>query len=129
MAVIGTASRGIVVYKLEGKPEFVKNVDSPLKYQHRCVSIFRDKKKQSPTGKLEKKKERKRKSHRIIFDINYGLIFVFFFLGFGLGSVEGRVAIHYIQPQSSKDNFTFKCHRQSSTGAMNVQDIYAVCVC
>lgn len=52
MAVIGTASRGIVVYKLEGKPEFVKNVDSPLNYQHRCLSIFRDKTKQSPAGKL-----------------------------------------------------------------------------
>jgi len=50
MAVIGTASRGIIVYKLEGKPEMVKTVDSPLKYQHRCVAIFRDKKKQSPTG-------------------------------------------------------------------------------
>lgn len=52
MAVIGTASRGIVVYKLEGKPEMVKSVESPLKYQHRCVAIFRDKKKQSPVGKL-----------------------------------------------------------------------------
>lgn len=50
MAVIGTASRGIVIYKLEGKPEMVKSVESPLKYQHRCVAIFRDKKKQSPTG-------------------------------------------------------------------------------
>jgi len=50
----------------------------------------------------------------------------FFNLGFGLGSVEGRVAIHYIQPQSSKDNFTFKCHRQNNSGTMNVQDIYAV---
>lgn len=56
-------------------------------------------------------------------------IFYFFFLGFGLGSVEGRVAIHYIQPQSSKDNFTFKCHRQNNSGTMNVQDIYAVCIC
>lgn len=45
-----------------------------------------------------------------------------------MGSVDGRVAIHYIQPQSSKDNFTFKCHRQNNTGAMNVQDIYAVCI-
>lgn len=45
-----------------------------------------------------------------------------------MGSVEGRVAIHYIQPQSSKDNFTFKCHRQNNSGTMNVQDIYAVCI-
>jgi len=52
-----------------------------------------------------------------------------FILGFGLGSVEGRVAIHYIQPQSTKDNFTFKCHRQNNSGTMNVQDIYAVCTC
>ena len=50
MAVVGTASRGIVVYKLEGKPEMVKSVDSPLKYQHRCVAIFKDNKTQLPAG-------------------------------------------------------------------------------
>lgn len=53
-------------------------------------------------------------------------IYQCFLLGFGLGSVEGRVAIHYIQPQSAKDNFTFKCHRQNNPNTMNVQDIYAV---
>ncbi len=45
--------------------------------------------------------------------------------GFALGSIEGRVAIHYVNPQNPKDNFTYKCHR--SNGATNgVQDIYAV---
>ncbi len=63
-------------------------------FQHRCVSIFTDKKTNSPTG-------------------------------FALGSIEGRVAIHYVNPQNPKDNFTFKCHR--SNGATNgVQDIFAV---
>lgn len=59
------------------------------------------------------------------------MIFLFFFslfLGFGLGSVEGRVAIHYVQPLNTKDNFTFKCHRQNNSGS-NVQDIYAVRTC
>jgi hypothetical protein len=60
-------------------------VESPLKYQHRCVSIFKDKK-GAPTG-------------------------------FALGSVEGRVAIQYVNVANPKDNFTFKCHR--STGAVN----------
>ena len=49
MAVVGTAGRGIIIYQLEGGPKEFKKVESPLKYQHRCVSIFRDKNK-TPTG-------------------------------------------------------------------------------
>ena len=85
MAVVGTAGRGIVIYQLDGQPREFKKVESPLKYQHRCVSIFKDKK-NAPTG-------------------------------FALGSVEGRVAIQYVNAVNPKDNFTFKCHR--STGAVN----------
>lgn len=93
MAVVGTAGRGIIIYQLDGGPKEFKKVESPLKYQHRCVSIFRDKNK-TPTG-------------------------------FAIGSVEGRVAIQYVQPANPKDNFTFKCHR--SNGQVNgFQDIYAV---
>ena len=85
MAVVGTAGRGIIIYQLDGQPKEYKKVESPLKYQHRCVSIFRDKK-NTPTG-------------------------------FALGSVEGRVAIQYVNTSNPKDNFTFKCHR--SNGAVN----------
>lgn len=49
MAVVGTASRGLIVYTLENTPTEYKRLDSPLKYQHRTVAIFRDKKK-VPTG-------------------------------------------------------------------------------
>jgi mRNA export factor len=49
MAVVGTAGRGLIVYQLDGTPREYKRVDSPLKYQHRCVAIFKDKKK-APTG-------------------------------------------------------------------------------
>ena len=49
MAVVGTAGRGIIIYQLEGGPKEFKKVESPLKYQHRCISIFRDKNK-TPTG-------------------------------------------------------------------------------
>lgn len=50
---------------------------------------------------------------------------MFSFSGFALGSVEGRVAIQYVNAQNPKDNFTFKCHR--SNGVTNgFQDIYAV---
>ncbi|KAK9892253.1 hypothetical protein WA026_019054 [Henosepilachna vigintioctopunctata] len=93
MAVVGTANRHLIIYQLEGKPQEYKRVESPLKYQHRCVAIFRDKKK-TPTG-------------------------------YALGSVEGRVAIQYVNPQNPKDNFTFKCHRSNGT-PNGYQDIYAV---
>ena len=49
MAVVGTAGRGLIIYTLEGQPKEFKRIDPPLKYQHRCISIFRDKKNQ-PTG-------------------------------------------------------------------------------
>lgn len=45
--------------------------------------------------------------------------------GFALGSIEGRVAIQYVQPTNPKDNFTFKCHRSNGT-TNGMQDIYAV---
>ena len=89
MAIVGTANRQIVVLQLEGKPSEYKKVESPLKYQHRCVSIFRDKKK-APVG-------------------------------FALGSIEGRVAIHYVNSMSPKDNFTFKCHRSILQNGGNFQ--------
>lgn len=44
--------------------------------------------------------------------------------GFALGSIEGRVAIQYVQPEmggeESKKNFSFKCHREPvQTGSSN----------
>lgn len=92
MAVVGTATRGLIVYQLEGSPREYKPVELSLKYQYRCVAIFRDKKK-VPTG-------------------------------FAIGSTEGRVAIHHLN-LSTKENFTFKCHRTNGT-PNGYQDIYAV---
>jgi len=39
--------------------------------------------------------------------------------GFAIGSIEGRVGIHYLQKIAGKDSFAFKCHRQDS-------NVYAV---
>lgn len=73
----------------------IKSIESPLKYQHRCVSIFLDKNTKNPTG-------------------------------FALGSIEGRVAIQYVEATNPKDNFTFKCHRSQPSQSNQPQDIYAV---
>ena len=43
--------------------------------------------------------------------------------GFAVGSIEGRVAIHYIQKVQGKDSFAFKCHRQDT----NVYSVNAIC--
>ncbi|RXN24927.1 mRNA export factor [Labeo rohita] len=72
MAVVATAERGLIVYQLENQPSEFRRIESPLKHQHRCVAIFKDKQ-SKPTG-------------------------------FALGSIEGRVAIHYINPPNPNGN-------------------------
>ena len=94
MAIVSGAGRYIKVYNLDNQPQELKTIESPLKYQHRCVSIFLDKNK-NPTG-------------------------------FALGSIEGRVAIQYVEAANPKDNFTFKCHRSQPQSPSQPQDIYAV---
>lgn len=95
MAVVTTADRTIQVYILDPAPTEYKKLDSLLKYQHRCVSIFTDK---------------NRKPN-----------------GFAIGSIEGRVAIMYVDtPNPTNDNFTFKCHRSTPPNNAIPQDIYAV---
>ncbi|VDO25882.1 unnamed protein product [Haemonchus placei] len=50
MAAVGLANRHIKVYNLENGPQEVKNIESQLKFQHRCVSIFKDKTNSMPCG-------------------------------------------------------------------------------
>jgi len=95
MAVVSTAQRGILVYQLSDKPQEFKKIESPLKYQHRCVAICKNKNGGMPNG-------------------------------FALGSVEGRVAMQYIQATDPKDNFTFKCHRSDVSTSGQTQDVFAV---
>lgn len=112
MALVGTADKQIIIYTLEGQPHQYSILESPLKYQHRCVAIFRYT--QSPSKPIT---------------YSYSMqLFIYrdknkYPAGFALGSLEGRVAIEYVN-QSTKNNFTFKCHR--SVPVDGVQDIYAV---
>lgn len=47
--------------------------------------------------------------------------------GYAVGSVEGRVAVQYVNPQSPSENFTFKCHRVNCSNN-TYQEIYAVSI-
>uniref|UniRef100_A0A7S3P3S1 Anaphase-promoting complex subunit 4 WD40 domain-containing protein n=1 Tax=Amphora coffeiformis TaxID=265554 RepID=A0A7S3P3S1_9STRA len=42
--------------------------------------------------------------------------------GFAVGSIEGRVGIHYVQKVPNKDSFAFKCHREN----VNVYSVNAI---
>ncbi|KAJ7284704.1 WD40-repeat-containing domain protein [Mycena rebaudengoi] len=47
--------------------------------------------------------------------------------GFAVGSVEGRVAIQYVEDKDSTNNFSFKCHRRDSTpNAKDASVVFAV---
>ncbi|CAI5438259.1 unnamed protein product [Caenorhabditis angaria] len=94
MAVVALANKRIKVYNLENGPTEVKDIESQLKFQIRCISIFKDKNNQNPCG-------------------------------FALGSIEGRVAVQYVETANPKDNFTFKCHRSAEL-IHNFQEIYGV---
>ncbi|KAH7913204.1 WD40-repeat-containing domain protein [Hygrophoropsis aurantiaca] len=47
--------------------------------------------------------------------------------GFAVGSVEGRVAIQYVEDKDNANNFSFKCHRRDQTPSAKDQSlVYAV---
>uniref|UniRef100_A0A915D8Q8 Mitotic checkpoint protein and poly(A)+ RNA export protein n=1 Tax=Ditylenchus dipsaci TaxID=166011 RepID=A0A915D8Q8_9BILA len=94
MAVVGLANRHIKLYKLDGQPQEISDIESPLKFQSRCVAIFQNKLNNQPHG-------------------------------YALGSIEGRVAVQYVETVNPKDNFTFKCHRSPDL-IQNFQEIYPV---
>jgi mRNA export factor len=83
LAVVATAERHVCIYDLNKPDQPYRTIQSPLKYQSRCLACFPDK------------------------------------TGFALGSIEGRVAIQYVNDSDSGKNFAFKCHREND-------DVYAV---
>ena len=47
--------------------------------------------------------------------------------GFAVGSIEGRCAIQYVEERDSANNFSFKCHRETGTGAAkDIAQVYSV---
>ena len=47
--------------------------------------------------------------------------------GFAVGSIEGRVAIQYVEEKDSSNNFSFKCHRRDQSPTSKDQSlVYAV---
>ncbi|KAG9010988.1 hypothetical protein FRB94_009034 [Tulasnella sp. JGI-2019a] len=46
--------------------------------------------------------------------------------GYAVGSVEGRVAIQYIEEKDSSNNFSFKCHRKDAANSKDGTSVYSV---
>jgi len=46
--------------------------------------------------------------------------------GFALGSIEGRVAIHHVDPKMSSKNFAFKCHRETEGSTTLIHAVNAL---
>ncbi|KAL0486980.1 mRNA export factor RAE1 [Acrasis kona] len=84
---VACAERKIALYDIKNLAQPLKLIDSPLKYQSRCISNFIDK------------------------------------TGFCVGSIEGRVAIQYINDTVPPKNFTFKCHRDPQNNVYAINDI------
>jgi len=43
--------------------------------------------------------------------------------GFAVGSVEGRVAIHFVEDKEASNNFSFRCHRRGSDPSAKEQSL------
>uniref|UniRef100_A0AC34RGL5 Mitotic checkpoint protein and poly(A)+ RNA export protein n=1 Tax=Panagrolaimus sp. JU765 TaxID=591449 RepID=A0AC34RGL5_9BILA len=50
MAVVGLANRHVKIYNLDGQPKEVADQETSLKFQMRCLSIFKNKITNQPTG-------------------------------------------------------------------------------
>jgi len=85
--VVATAERKIGMFDLRKPGVAMQWINSPLKFQSRCVAVFPD------------------------------------CTGFALGSIEGRVAIHYLESNAQRVNFAFKCHRRNKTQIFAVNGI------
>jgi len=46
--------------------------------------------------------------------------------GYAVGSVEGRVAIQYVEDKDSSNNFSFKCHRKDNANSKDGTNVYSV---
>ncbi|KAF8980646.1 hypothetical protein BGZ46_003917 [Entomortierella lignicola] len=46
--------------------------------------------------------------------------------GYGIGSIEGRVAIQYVEDKDASLNFSFKCHREGGQTARDKATVYSV---
>ena len=46
--------------------------------------------------------------------------------GFAVGSIEGRCAIQYVEEKDQSSNFSFKCHRETSSTNRDVSNVFAL---
>lgn len=90
LMVVATANRRVLIFDLNSPQKPYLQIESPLRYQSRCVACFKDKR------------------------------------GFALGSIEGRVAIHHVDPKEKSLNFAFKCHRVTNSGSSDVYPVNAI---
>ncbi|KAL5239101.1 hypothetical protein ACI65C_006511 [Semiaphis heraclei] len=96
-AVVGTESNDVITYRLDGTPSMLDRITSPLKYQNRCVAIFKD------------------KTTQVCI------------LGFGLGNIGGGTAIFSnFNPQKRKDVFSLNCHCRNILKIPHTRNVYAV---
>ena len=115
MAVVATAERGLIVYQLENQPSEFRRIDSPLKHQVINIPLYTLC--LSPDLILNIKQNSKKnirvfrflpcRTARLMYFsvpvLQHRCVAIFKDkqnkpTGFALGSIEGRVAIHYINP-------------------------------
>lgn len=118
MAVVATAERGLIVYQLENQPSEFRRIDSPLKHQvtppsplsfcHGDIKAH---------GSFHFETWLNLQTLSSVLPLQHRCVAIFKDkqnkpTGFALGSIEGRVAIHYINPPNpSVSNANPKHHQ------------------
>ncbi|EOD31828.1 hypothetical protein EMIHUDRAFT_72140 [Emiliania huxleyi CCMP1516] len=110
LMVVATADRKIVVVNLDQPSVAFNTITSPLKYQSRCIAAFPDQR-----GFCLGSIAASAASRWYL-----GGISAISPLHLGIGSIEGRVAVHHVNKADEQKNFAFKCHRENNL------DIYSV---
>ena len=106
--IIGTSGKHVLIYDLRNMSKEEQKRESSLKYQTRCIRAFPNQQVSSITLHLRS--------------------LIFSFKGYVLSSIEGRVAVEYIDPspEIQKKKYAFKSHRLKNNGIDEIYAVYAI---
>lgn len=141
--IVGTAGRRVLVWDLRNMGYVQQRRESSLKYQTRCIRAFPNKQVHTKlVSHIISWKDAINRlnltdnsalivhcsGYRLLCLYDSNLVFSSLAQGYVLSSIEGRVAVEYLDPSQEvqKKKYAFKCHRLKEEGIEHVYPVNAI---